>query len=174
MIVCPDCGHENIPGEDVCEQCQQPLNMVKAGSPSSPLERKLLKDPIEVLSPKKPLTVSPTVPVGEVLQRMAREKNGCVVVVDGEEVVGIFSDRDALMRLNCDAAEQADRPIAELMTPAPETLEGRDKIAFALHKMDLGGYRHIPIMTQGKVTGVVSIREILRYMAKHIAAEVEV
>ena len=57
------------------------------------------------------------------------------------------------------------------MTHKPETLKATDKIAFALHKMDLGGYRHIPILSEGKVTGVISIRDILRYMTKNVAAQ---
>ena len=174
MTICPDCGFDNIPGEEVCEQCQQPLGTIDAQAPMSPLARRLLKDRIRDLGQKTAITVAPTAAVGEVLRMMVSEKNGCVVVVEDDKVVGIFSDRDALMRLNCQAEQMAHVPISELMTPSPETLEGRDKIAFALHKMDLGGYRHIPILTKGKVTSVVSIRDILRYMAQHIEDEVEV
>jgi len=174
MTICPDCGFDNIPGEDVCEQCQQPLTVAELQSPTSPLARQLLKDRINDLAPKAAITVAPSTAIGDVLRLMVSEKNGCVVVVEDDEVVGIFSDRDALMRVNCQAAQMADRPISELMTQSPETLEGRDKIAFALHRMDLGGYRHIPILTKGKVTNVVSIRDILRYMAQHIDDEVEV
>ena len=66
-------------------------------------------------------------------------------------MVGIFSERDALMRLNVDAAQLAGRPMREFMTASPDTLETDAPIAFALHKMDVGGYRHMPIMTDGKV-----------------------
>jgi len=55
-----------------------------------------------------------------------------------------------------------------VMTHEPVTLEAKDKIAFALHKMHVGGYRHLPIMTDGKLTGVISIRDILNYLAERI------
>jgi CBS domain-containing protein len=45
-----------------------------------------------------------------------------------------------------------------------ETVEMSDRVAFALHKMDLGGYRHLPILDQGRVTGVLSVRRILNHI----------
>ena len=68
------------------------------------------------------------------------------MVVDNGKLVGIFSERDALMKLNIDAPKFLKRPISQFMTPDPVTLETNDKIAFALHKMNVGGYRHIPIL----------------------------
>ena len=55
------------------------------------------------------------------------------------------------------------------MTQQPVTLDTNDKIAFALHKMNVGGYRHLPILFEGKLAGVISIRDILRYLTERIA-----
>ena len=74
------------------------------------------------------------------------------------------------MKLNTDAPKFLERPISQFMTADPVTLETNDKIAFALHKMNVGGYRHIPILFDGKLAGVISIRDILRYLAERIAA----
>jgi predicted transcriptional regulator len=123
------------------------------------------------LNPRKPYVVTPRTPVGEVLREMVQRKLGCVLVVHCEQVVGIFSERDALMKLNTEAAELADHPIEDYMTPHPETLELDDKIAWALHKMDLGGFRHVPITDQKAPVGVISIRDILRYVTNHVLAE---
>ncbi len=171
MIVCPDCGHENILGADECEECRQSLSQLSSSVPASDIERSLLKDSIHVLAPRRPLTVTPTTPIGDVLHILVDESIGCVLVVEDEQIVGIFSERDALMRLNVSATELMDKPVSQFMTPSPETLEESDKIAFALHKMDLGGYRHVPILAGGKVTGVISIRDILRYLTEHVSVE---
>ncbi len=74
------------------------------------------------------------------------------------------------MKLNTDAPKLLNHPISQFMTSGPVTLETNDKIAYALHKMNLGGYRHIPILFQGKLAGVISIRDILRYLTERIAA----
>jgi CBS domain-containing protein len=174
MILCPYCNAENIEGADECAECSQPLGDLSVRVPTSSVEGDLIRDRIERLWPKSPSTVPPDMPVGQVLKKMVGETIGCVMVVDGDQLVGIFSERDALMKLNVDAAKYAGRPISQFMTPQPVTLETGDKIAFALHKMNLGGYRHIPILFQGKLAGVISIRDILRYLTERIAAAANV
>ena len=174
MIICPYCNAENIEGADECEQCNQPLSELSYRVPTSSVEAGLLRDRIERLWPKSPSTVPPDMPVGEVLKKMVDQAIGCVMVVDGSKLIGIFSERNALMKLNVDAARLANRPISQYMTPSPVTLETNDKIAFALHKMNIGGYRHVPILFQGKLVGVISIRDILRYLTERIAAAANV
>ena len=136
--------------------------------PASSVEADLLRDRIERLWPKSPSKVSPDTTVAVVLKKMVDERIGCVMVVDNDKLVGIFSERDALMKLNVDAAKFLSRPISQFMTTDPVTLETNDKIAFALHKMNLGGYRHVPILFHGKLVGVISIRDILRYLTDRI------
>ncbi len=52
------------------------------------------------------------------------------------------------------------------MTPNPETLDVNDKIAFALHKMDSGGYPHLPVVLDNKPAGVISVRDMLRHITR--------
>jgi CBS domain-containing protein len=170
MIVCPYCQAENIEGADDCVECNEPLVDLSIRVPASSVEADLLRDRIERLWPKSPSTVSPNVPVRQVLQKMVDERIGCVMIVEAGKLVGIFSERDALMKLNTDASKFFSRPISQFMTSDPVTLETNDKIAFALHKMNVGGYRHIPILFDRKLAGVISIRDILRYLTERIAA----
>jgi CBS domain-containing protein len=169
-ILCPYCEAENIEGADECEACGEALTDLSIRVPATSVEGDLLRDRIERLWPKSPSTVSPDTPVSQVLNKMVEERIGCVMVVDRGKLAGIFSERDALMKLNTDAARLKDRPISQFMTRDPVTLETNDKIAFALHKMNVGGYRHIPILFGGKLAGVISIRDILRYLTERIAA----
>lgn len=168
MIACPFCGSTNLEGADICDDCQHSLTDLSIPRPSSPVEIGLLKDQIEVLAPKSPLTVPLDMPVGEVLQKMVAKSIGCVIIVEGKELLGIFSERDALMRLNAEVADFLDQPIQTVMTPHPITLQSKDKIAFALHKMHVGGYRHVPILTGSDLVGVISIRDILNYLTQRI------
>ena len=85
-------------------------------------------------------------------------------------MAGIFSERDALVRLNVRATELGHLPVSQFMTPAPETIDEEAEIAFALQKMDVGGYRHLPVVDGGRVTGIISIRDILQYISAHLEA----
>jgi CBS domain-containing protein len=169
-ILCPYCEAENIEGADECEKCGEALFDLSVRVPATSIEGDLLRDRIERLWPKSPSTVSPDTSVGDVLRKMVDERIGCVMVLDKGKLAGIFSERDALMKLNTDAPKFLKRPISQFMTPDPVTLETNDKIAYALHKMNVGGYRHIPILFEGKLAGVISIRDILRYLTERIAA----
>ncbi|HUY36274.1 MAG TPA: CBS domain-containing protein [Pirellulales bacterium] len=170
MLSCPFCGEEIIEGADACDVCQQPLEFMSKPRPGSTIERSLVKGRIHQLSPHAPTVVEANAPVGDVLKLMVERSIGCVVVVTRGDVVGIFSERDALDRLNADFAGLAGRPVAEFMTASPETVESDARIAFALHKMDVGGYRHLPVLSGRKISGVISVRDILRYITDELVA----
>ena len=168
MVTCPLCSFENLDGVDVCERCESSLYELSKPEPHSREERHILKDRLYLLNPRRAITVSADATVAEVLQDLVKHGVGCVLVMKDEELAGVFSERDALLRIGVDAEELADRPISEFMTPNPQTLEVTDKIAFALQKMDVGGFRHIPILTDGRLTGVISLRDILKYISDHL------
>ncbi len=164
MITCPFCGAENITGFDNCEQCGQALSHVHSGGPANNVERSLIKDRVNAL-PETAMHGWADATVGEVLHQMATNRIGCVMIVDGGRPVGIFSERDALMKLNTEAASLSDRPISEFMTANPETLQDSAKIAFAVQRMDVGGYRHLPIVSRDdQLQGIISVRAILNYL----------
>jgi predicted transcriptional regulator len=165
-IPCPYCDFGNIEGEDVCEQCGQPLSDMHLSDFRTAVERGLMKDRVSKLSPKKPVTVPASMTVGEVLQLLIERSIGCVFVVDNKSsVVGVFSERDALIRLNCDSEKLWDHSISEFMTPNPQGLRPDAKVVFAVHQMDVGHYRHIPILDdENRAVGVISVRDILQYL----------
>jgi CBS domain-containing protein len=170
MAICPYCDSPNIEGEENCEQCGLPLSEMHLPMPASSIERRLLKDRVSSLYPKAPSTVAPTATVRDVLAKLVDERIGCVLVVDNHQLVGIFSERDAVLKLNTRVAEYASRPISEFMTPNPQTLAPGAKIAFAVQRMDLGSYRHVPIVNEaGQAAGIISVRDILRYLTERIA-----
>jgi CBS domain-containing protein len=172
MTTCPHCGSENIKGADDCAECGQPLVDTHLAPPQNEVECSLLEDRVGVLAPKKPFTVAATTPVGDVLRLLVENRIGCVVVADGDQPVGIFSERDALLKIGTAAGELAGRPVSEFMTANPETLVQTAKLAFAVQRMDLGGYRHLPIVgPQGELAGIISARDILRHLTNAMAGE---
>lgn len=168
MTDCPYCEHQNIDGEDECEACGQPLTFLSKPRLSTAVEQSIVKDRIGVLFPQRPFTVAPETPVGEVLQLLVDRRMGCALIIEQGALKGVFTERDALFKLNADYADLLSHPISEFMTPNPVVVRTSDTIAFALHKMDLGGYRHLPVMDKDKVAGVISVRDILRYLSDRI------
>lgn len=171
LLPCPYCGSDVIAGVDECESCGQTLTDTGLPVPASPVERALLNDRVKLFQGRTPLSVSPTMPVREVLRLLVDNKVGCVMVVDKGQAAGIFTERDALLKLGENPAEWAERPISEFMTANVQSLPPTAKIAFAVHRMDQGGYRHVPVVNEkGEPVGVFSVRDILRYLTKAMAA----
>jgi CBS domain-containing protein len=168
MIPCPACGFENLEGADACSECQHSLTDLSFPQPRTTLEKGLMTDRIDLLEPHKPLTVSPDDKIGDVLKKMVAERIGCVMVMEGDEIAGIFTEFDALMKINTSVKSLADRPISSVMTTKPVMLKLENKIAYALHQMHVGGYRHLPILSAGKLVGISSIRDILNYLAQRL------
>lgn len=167
MTICPHCGFVNIEGADTCEQCGHSLAGVQDQKPATEVERALLRDQVGVLNPKACITVGPGTRVRDVLRLLVERDIGCVVIAEEGKIQGIFSERDALMKLNVRAAEFAEEPVSRFMTPRPQTLTADDKVAFAVHRMDLGSYRHIPIVEDDShVSGIISARDILGYLTE--------
>src|SRR5687768_16674497 len=103
-MICPVCGYDNIDGVDTCDECEASLVFGSKPQPKSNLEKSIWKDRIKLIAPPTPLAVTSTTPVRDVLKLLVDRSIGCVLVVDDDKLVGIFSERDALLRLNVDAA----------------------------------------------------------------------
>ena len=164
-MICPWCGADNLDGVDECVACGQSLSDAHLPDPATVVERGLLADHVQVLDPQDPVVVAADTPVRDVLRAMVDGGTGCVVVADANRPVGIFSERDALVGLGTEASALGGRPVSGFMTAPAETLEPDAKVAFAVQRMAVGGYRHIPIVGPGgELAGIISARDILRYL----------
>ncbi len=167
MTECPYCSFDNISGVDVCAQCEQPLSDEYLQVPDTEVERGLLSEHVDTLAPKTPVVVPPDMATRDVLRLMVEKKIGSVFVVEGKKLLGVFSERDALLKLNTEVADLSGKPVSEFMTSKVETLDHNAKIAFAVQRMDLGSFRHVPIVDEeGSPIGVISARDVLRYVSQ--------
>jgi len=77
------------------------------------------------------------------------------------------SERDLLCKVAMEVGPSDGRPVGDFMTPCPETVVADDTLAFALHKMDSGGYRHLPVLDDDeRVVGVISVRDMLTHLTR--------
>ena len=108
----------------------------------------------------------------ETLGLMRQERAGCVLVCEGEKLVGIFTERDVLDKLIGRGISESE-PVDRFMTPQPACLRPSDNLGEAVRLMTEGGYRHIPLLDErGHRVGLIAARDIVNYVAEHFPAEV--
>ncbi len=162
---CPFCNCDNIDGVDACIRCKVDLSDFTGSEAESDIERALLKNHLESISTKDYIEAPMDWTVGDTIRRWNEGGHHCAVVVDNGVVVGIFTERDALRKLAGQWDKLCHDDIGQHMTSNPVTLSCDDPIALALNHMMVGGYRHIPVMRNEKLCGIVSVRDILSYLA---------
>ena len=106
------------------------------------------------------LTVGPDDPLGAAAKRMVDRGVGAVLVLQGGRLEGILTERD-LMKAVAGGFE-ADAKVHDWMTRHPETIEASDTTDHAAALMIHGGFRHLPVLEEGEVAGIVSIRDLMR------------
>lgn len=126
-----------------------------------------LRHSISELEPNEPLVVEPQTPALEAITLMKDSRVGCVLVTRSGKLKGIFTERDVLTRVAGEGVDAAKTPVRKLMTSSVETLRPTDSIAYALNKMSVGGYRHIPLVDNAShPVGVISVRDIVAYIVQ--------
>ena len=161
---CPVCGKFNLMGAEVCDNCGADLAGADVPQATTTFHGRLLGEHLDDLGAPPPILVTKDTPVESVIAQMHADGVDCVLVMSGSKLVGIFTDRDAV-------AKAAGKPldgllVRDLMTPDPVVLRHDDPIAIAIHKMAVGGFRHIPIVEGGRPTGVVTARDVFHHLAE--------
>ena len=116
--------------------------------------------------PDQPLAATVTDTVGQVMQLLRAQRTGAMLICDGEKLVGIFTERDALKLM----AQGADLsvPVSQVMSREPATIPSNATVGQAIGVMAEGGYRHLPIVDDsGRPTGVVAVHGIVHYLVDH-------
>jgi CBS domain-containing protein len=98
--------------------------------------------------------------VREAAGLMAERRIGAIMVIEHGELLGIVTERDIVFRVVAKSLDPQTTPLATVMTAEPETLAPNDTAMAALEKMQAGRYRHLPVLRDGEVCGMVSIRDI--------------
>jgi CBS domain-containing protein len=169
-MLCPACGYDNLPGADRCEDCLEPLMKLDVPQPKVGLQKRLMEDSVSHLSLTSPLTLSPKASLSEAIRLLKDHRVGCVLALEGNQLVGIMSERDLLYKIAGSSRPLDQTKLEDVMTANPVTLRPGDSIRFALHQMSVGGFRHIPVVTDQPV-GIISIKDVLRYINKTLLSK---
>ena len=133
----------------------------------------LIREPIGKSSPRPAICVNPNTSVADAVALMKQHRMGCVLVEAERRLVGIFTERDVLLRVVSTNTDAARTPVSSVMTTEPETLTMQDEVAWVLNLMAVGGFRHVPIVDDaGRPLAVLSVKDIVERLVEFFTNDV--
>ena len=166
--ICPLCGTRNLEGADECANCGGDLRTVDLPSPASQIEQTVMQLPLTSLKMTPVHAIPPDTTLEAAVATLVRQQIDLLEVVEGGKLIGVLSVRDVVTRVGADYRQKLAEPVRKFMTPNPETLPPDAPITFVINKMDVGGYRHVPVVQGGdRMLGVVSASDVIAYIVKH-------
>jgi len=115
----------------------------------------------DIIAEQEPITAPESITVSAAAQLMKRNEVGAVMVVEEGRLVGVFTERDALFRVLAEGRDTLTTRLADVMTRNPATIHPDRPFAEALHILHEGGFRHVPVVEDGRPVGMVSARDAL-------------
>jgi CBS domain-containing protein len=163
---CPYCGHGNLDGSDDCEECRNDLSIFDLPAPTGGLQSHLMEDTVRRIPFDRLVLVNGDDSVAHAVARMKTTKIGQVIVVENGKLIGILTERDLLNKIAGQEMDLQTLPVNEVMTKNPEAVGEREAIRIVINKMAVGGYRHVPIVRDGRPVGLVSAKSVANYVLK--------
>lgn len=115
----------------------------------------------QIIEGQAPVTAPSTTTVKEAALLMKQHNVGALMVVEGEKLAGVFTERDGLFRVLAGGLGAESTQLSEVMTANPKTIAPDSPFSAALHVMHEGHFRHLPVVEDGKLLGIVSVRDAL-------------
>jgi CBS domain-containing protein len=125
----------------------------------------------DVMERKALITAAPDATVAKAAELMARRKVGAVLVLEHGALVGIFTERDVVFRVIAQGRDARATRLSEVMTIRPQTVDPEKSFGYALLLMHENGFRHLPVVEDDKLLGIVSARNALDPDLEEFVAE---
>lgn len=128
---------------------------------------KLATTPVRAVARRPEVRVGAADPMWKVVAAMKDGKRGSVLVEEDGALVGIFTERDLMTRLDHTTLDWLHTPVRDVMTPRPMAIHPEETIAEAMRRLNMGKRRHLPVVdANGKILGILSIRDLLAHLAE--------
>lgn len=119
-------------------------------------------------------TAAPDTPLMNVIEQLAERNIGAIVVTDAARaVVGIISERDVVRAMARNGASVVDQPVSSFMTSSVITCAADDSTHDLMTKMTTGRFRHLPVVADGKLDGIISIGDVVKARINEVQREAE-
>ncbi|MEX2246509.1 MAG: CBS domain-containing protein [Dehalococcoidia bacterium] len=168
-MICPSCAWDNIEGVDSCDNCGHDLRGFDQPDSAALRGPDFIYQRLADLPAHRPAEVATTDPVALAVRLMQEQQADCVLVLSGTHLAGIITPWDILHKVVGPAEDLNAVTCAQVMTADPVFLRDEDNIAVAINKMSIGGFRHIPLLQGGTPIATVSIGDVFRHIAPHLA-----
>jgi CBS domain-containing protein len=121
------------------------------------------------------LTIEPSADLASAVKILSERRIGALVVTGADRrVVGIISERDIVRTLGQRGAEAFSVPVSEVMTRRVVTCSARDTVSEIMERMTAGKFRHVPVVELDRLTGIISIGDVVKYRLEEMEHESEV
>ncbi|GAB5511060.1 MAG: CBS domain-containing protein [Hyphomicrobiales bacterium] len=119
-------------------------------------------------------TAAPDTPLMNVIEQLSERNIGAIVVTDGQrKVVGIISERDVVRAMARNGASVVDQLVSSFMTSDVITCSEDDSTHDLMTKMTTGRFRHLPVVADGKLEGIISIGDVVKARINEVQREAE-
>lgn len=129
--------------------------------------------PVSEISLREPVRIKPESTLFEAVIALHEHRRGAAIVEDeNERLLGIFTERDLMLRVDHSNHDWHDRPVSAYMSRGIITVATNESLANAIERMNDGGFRHLPVTDErGRTVGILSIRDILAHIAEYFPEE---
>jgi len=114
------------------------------------------------IKPRNVISISPDASVLDALKIMAKENIGAIVVLQGDSLAGILSERDYARKVVLEGKASSSTKVSDIMTTKVITIDELQKVDDCMNLMTEKHIRHLPVVSGGKVTGLISIGDVLK------------
>ena len=129
--------------------------------------------PVKYLKVRKPVILPVTSNVNDAVDIMQKKEVSCVLVTRESKLAGILTERDIVRKAVGKEKDLRKIRVEDIMTRDPQSFQLEDSIAFVINAMDVGGYRHVPIVDEANAPlGIVSVRDIIGFIAEYFPEDV--
>ena len=118
-------------------------------------------------------SVEPDTKLSAAIKLLGEKKIGAVLAMSGGRIEGILSERDIVRVLAERGAEALDEPVSNVMTRKVVSCRPSDTVAALMEMMTIGKFRHLPVVEEGKVVGIISIGDIVKWRVREYETEQE-
>lgn len=157
-------------GDPTGQDFEDPLSNYDPREYRDPLERALAERTVAAITHQPSVCIGPEQPVREAIDALAGLEVACLMIVEENRLLGIFSEWDVLQKVASRHGDLADRPVRDVMTENPVFVYETDSVASTLAVIARCGYRHVPVLDlQERVVGIVSPQRISCFLQEEIA-----